>query len=113
MINKVEQLCYLVTRRHWRYQPYPVEVLKVPVEVLFEDKSHPPYPKTEDNREWFERKKEDLIQRNYSFREINANEIPEMFRVGKNHPTSLGRRVKDPVEKAKEIYEENCKEDNN
>ncbi len=103
-------MCYLVTRRHWLYQPYLAEVLNIPIEVLFEGESHPSHPKTEQNKDWFEGKKEDLVQQDYDFREINTNEIPGMFRTGKNHPTSFGRKIKDPGEKAKEIYEENCKE---
>ena len=109
IVYKGDEICYLITRRHWSYKFYTAdEDLKIPLEVLFDGEFHPPYPKTDENGEWFERKKEVLIPRDYQPKDIKDIEIPKKFRTGENHPTSFGRRVKDPVKVAKEIYEEYC-----
>jgi len=109
VLYKGDEICYLITRRHWRYQFYTLEDLKIPVEVLFDGEFHPPYPKTDENEDWFEHKKAVLKSVQYQPKDVRETEIPEKFRTGKGHPTALGRRVKDPIQIAKEIYEEYCR----
>jgi hypothetical protein len=78
------------------------------VQVLFDGEFHPPYPETDKNEKWFEWKKKSLTPQEYEPRDIRANEIPEIFRTGQGHPTSLWRDAKDPVEIAREIYGQYC-----
>jgi len=110
IIYKGDSICYIITRPHWTYEPHGLEEITIPIEVLFDGSSHPPYPRTYDSVEWFHRKTSRLVLQTYDIRKVKADEIPEMFRTGEDHPTSLGKRVEDPVEFAKEIYEQNCKD---
>jgi len=44
IVYKGDEICYLITRRHWSYKFYTAdEGLKIPLEVLFDGEFHPPY----------------------------------------------------------------------
>lgn len=99
--------CYLIVRRHWQYQFYSWDELSVPIEVLFDGSFHPPFPKLKQAGD-FEKKKARLVLRNYDASKIRASQIDVKFRIGKGHPTSLGRHIEDPLDVAMEIYSEYC-----
>jgi hypothetical protein len=105
--DSLGKIICLVTRRHWAYQVYGIdEGLVVPPAILFDGIQHPPFPKTRENEEWFETRKlrpgEELIEISLEPRLIKANEIPQMFRTGVNHPSkqanpiTMFKNVKDP-----------------
>ncbi len=106
-IYKNDKLQCLITRRHWGYQTYNIDDLVEPLEVLFDGSFHPPFPRTKDKYERFEEKIRNCEELdNYEISKIDANNISEKFRTGKEHPSlaiRFFRLAKDPIEQAKEI----------
>jgi hypothetical protein len=93
-------VCYLVTRLHWRYQYYWPEVgLEIPIKIIFHGSQHAPLPRTQDNAYEYEGLAIGLVAHNYDneLRFIQPSFISEKFRTGKGHQSALGYLVDDPA----------------
>ncbi len=105
-------LCLLSTRRSWDYQPYTLDQLETPVELVFDGTLwgifHHPFFHLSGFDDDFNNKRQGKIERTYNLDPINPDQIPIMFRTGQGHPTGFGRIVMDPRDKAEELYHEFC-----
>lgn len=100
----------VLTRPHWKYKPYSVEYdgLVVPPEILFMSSSHDAFAKTAETSDRFEEDKKGHMSREYHPDIIKPLQIPTQYRTGLGHLSNYRILVKDPVVRAKEIYDEYC-----
>ena len=103
----------VVPRRHWNYNPYKIQDLSFPIELVFDGIFHPPFVRHKNHDFIFSVKtffNPDYTD--YDLIPIKKNNIPEYARTGKGHTSLnlLGRNeVMDPCDKAMELYSEFCK----
>jgi hypothetical protein len=87
---------FVITRRHWEYQPYAIEDwgykldedkaldTTESLEVIFDGMFHPPEPKTKDATDYI-LKRDCLESGEYELRNTERNFIDQKFRIGKGH----------------------------
>ncbi len=110
IIYQNKQVYCVMTRPHWNYKPYAVDDgLVVPPEILFKTDSHDAYAKTSEAADIFERDKKGHLRKPYNPVIEKSELIPTKYRTGLGHPSNYKLRPgKDPVVRAKEIFDEYC-----